>query len=87
MLSPIGLRGRTPYRLEYSQGLFRKRDGSYKSPYGIIYSLPFDESNVPEIQNNYRDKPYKIGRVLSEYDFYTNYKKQPIVQMNLNMIF
>lgn len=87
MLSPITLRGRTPYRLEYSQGLFRKRDSSYKSPYGVIYSSPFESTAVPEIGDNYRDKPYKIGRVLNEYDFYTNFKKQPLVQIQLNMVF
>ena len=87
MVTQIALRGRTPYRLEYSQKLFKKRDGSYKSPYGVIYSSPYANSSVPEITNNYKDVPYKVGRLLSEYDFFTNYKNHSPTKLNLNMDF
>jgi len=87
MFTPIALRGRTPYRLEYSQKLFKKREGSYKSPYGVIYSSPYENSSVPEITNNYKNVPYKVGRLLSEYDFYTNFKSNSPTQFNLNMNF
>ena len=87
MVTPIALRGRTPYRLEYSQKLFKKRDGSYKSPYGVIYSSPYENCDIPEITNNYKDKPYKVGRLLSEYDFYTNFKDQSPKARKLSMDF
>jgi len=87
MLTPIALRGRTPYRLEYSQKLFKKRDGSYKSPYGVIYSSPYENCSIPEMTNNYKDKPFKVGRLLSEYEFFANASNGSPIKRNLNMDF
>jgi len=87
MVGAIKLRGCTPYKLEYSRSFLTKNSGRYESPYGAIYSHPFESAITVNISNHYIDKPYKIGRLLSQYHFYTNYKKKPLIQINLNMIF
>jgi len=87
MIGAIKLRGCTPYKLEYSRGFLRKSAGSYESPYGSIYSHPFDSASIPDISNHYINKPYKIIRLMNQYSFYTNYKKKPLVQIHVNMIF
>jgi len=87
MVGAIKLRGCTPYRLEYSRSFFKQNTGKYESPYGAIYSHPFESAPAFDVSNHYIDKPYKIVRLLSQYHFYTNYKKKPLVQIHLNMIF
>ena len=87
MVGVIKLRGCTPYKLEYSRNFYRQSGGSYVSPYGALYSLPFESASVPDISNHYMNKPYKIIELLRQYHFYTNYKKRPLIQINVNMIF
>jgi len=87
MVGAIKLRGCTPYKLEYSRGFFKKNTGTYESPYGSIYSHPFESASVMDVSNHYIDKPYKIAKLLRQYHFYTSFKKQPLVQINVNMIF
>ena len=87
MVGAIKLRGCTPYKLEYSRSFLKKNSGKYESPYGAIYSYPFESALTPNISNHYTDKSYKVFRILNQYHFYTNYKKKSLAQINLNIIF
>jgi len=87
MVGAIKLRGCTPYKLEYSRGFYKRNQGAYKSPYGAIYSHPFESASVADSSKHYLNQPYHIARLLSQYHFYANYKRKPLVQINLNMIF